>query len=155
MHVCPAGFGSSSVHHKPREEYWSGGPHDGRILRAEQRYCGGVAPQWNAFWQSTKEQQGAVPYCIAEDGTIQSYSYREFAQRFPHPGWVEHDPVDIWDCVVGCVRDVLGHAPRPTIASIGISNQRETVVAWDADTSEPLHNAIVWRAGVPPKDVRS
>jgi len=66
MHVCPAGFGSSSVHHKPREEYWSGGPHDGRILRAEQRYCGGVAPQWNAFWQSTKEQQGAVPYCIAE-----------------------------------------------------------------------------------------
>jgi len=46
---------------------------------------------------------------------------------------------------VGCVRDVLGHAPRPTIASIGISNQRETVVAWDADTSEPLHNAIVWQ----------
>lgn len=46
---------------------------------------------------------------------------------------------------MGCVRDVLGHAPRPTIASIGISNQRETVVAWDADTSEPLHNAIVWQ----------
>ncbi len=88
---------------------------------------------------------GSRAVLYRRDGTIAASSYREFTQRFPRPGWVEHDPVDIWDCVVGCVRDVLGHPPRPTIASIGITNQRETVVAWDADTSEPLHNAIVWQ----------
>ena len=79
------------------------------------------------------------------DGVPLASAYREFAQRFPRPGWVEHDPVEIWRAVVECVRDVLKQRPDETVACIGIANQRETVVAWDAETSQPLCNAIVWQ----------
>jgi glycerol kinase len=58
---------------------------------------------------------------------------------------VEHDAMDIWDCVAGCVRDVLGRRPEVSVMCIGITNQRETALAWDAETSLPLHNAIVWQ----------
>jgi len=72
---------------------------------------------------------------------------REFPQHFPQPGWVEHDPNDIWESQIGTVRDVLsqtGTKPEDVIA-IGITNQRETTIIWDRKTGKPVHNAIVWQ----------
>jgi glycerol kinase len=71
----------------------------------------------------------------------------EFAQHYPGPGWVEHDPEDIWRDVLAMARGVLargGVAPG-AVAAIGITNQRETVVLWDRATGEPVHRAIVWQ----------
>lgn len=70
-------------------------------------------------------------------------SYREFTQHFPQPGWVEHDADEIWDAVVLTLRDVL--AQVDDVAAIGITNQRETVVAWNKSTGEPYARAIVWQ----------
>jgi glycerol kinase len=72
---------------------------------------------------------------------------REFAQHFPRPGWVEHDAAEIWDVSRAVAKDALdaaGVAPAD-LRAIGITNQRETVVAWDRRTGEPLHRAIVWQ----------
>ena len=71
----------------------------------------------------------------------------EFAQHFPHSGWVEHDPQDLWDTTVSTCREVIDSAgiSPDQIASIGITNQRETVVVWDKNTGETLYNAIVWQ----------
>ncbi len=72
-------------------------------------------------------------------------SYREFTQHYPRPGWVEHDATEIWDAVVATVGDVLGQVGRDSVAAIGITNQRETVVAWNRSTGEPYGTAIVWQ----------
>ncbi|HEY1450069.1 MAG TPA: glycerol kinase GlpK [Solirubrobacteraceae bacterium] len=74
-------------------------------------------------------------------------AYREFAQHFPHPGWVEHDPREIWETTSAVAAAALGDAGvRPgDLAALGITNQRETVCVWDRDSGEPLHNAIVWQ----------
>jgi len=72
---------------------------------------------------------------------IVASGYREFGQIFPQPGWVEHDPLEIWESV----RALIAEVKRPGIVAIGITNQRETVVAWDRKTGKPLHNAIVWQ----------
>ncbi len=85
----------------------------------------------------------AVLYRV--DGRQIGSAYREFPQYFPRSGWVEHDPGEIWASVVECVRDVLDQAPDASVLCIGVTNQRETVVVWDGDTGEPLHNAIVWQ----------
>jgi len=84
--------------------------------------------------------------CMAftESGTVAASSYREFPQHFPRPGWVEHDPADIWDAVVVTVGETLKSLSQP-VAAIGITNQRETVVVWDRSDSHPLHRAIVWQ----------
>lgn len=80
-------------------------------------------------------------------GTIVASAYREFTQHFPQPGWVEHDAIEIWDRL----GDVLGEVGTElagrgeTVAAIGITDQRETVVVWDRTTGEPLHRAIVWQ----------
>mmetsp|Transcript_99096 Transcript_99096/g.191437 ORF Transcript_99096/g.191437 Transcript_99096/m.191437 type:complete len:536 (+) Transcript_99096:35-1642(+) len=70
----------------------------------------------------------------------------EFKQHYPQPGWVEHDPKEIMDTVVKCCQGVLSKASCSSadIAAIGITNQRETTVAWDRETGEPLHKALVW-----------
>ena len=70
---------------------------------------------------------------------------REFAQIYPQPGWVEHDPEELWDSVLGTAREVLSRARLDTadIAGIGIANQRETTVVWDRETGRALHHAIV------------
>ena len=71
----------------------------------------------------------------------------EFAQHYPQPGWVEHDPEDIWRDVLSTAREAIatsGVGVRD-IAGIGITNQRETVVVWDRATGEPIHRAIVWQ----------
>ncbi|MBN1857207.1 MAG: glycerol kinase GlpK [Dehalococcoidia bacterium] len=79
------------------------------------------------------------------DGTRIASSYREFSQYFPKPGWVEHNPLEIWDSVVGCITDVMAEASGVSVACVGITNQRETTVVWDVVSGEPLHNAIVWQ----------
>jgi glycerol kinase len=78
---------------------------------------------------------------------IVAVAQQEFAQHFPKPGWVEHDPDEIWAVVVATGRQAIDQAgikPRE-IAAIGITNQRETVVAWDRKTGKPVHKAIVWQ----------
>ncbi len=71
----------------------------------------------------------------------------EFTQHFPHSGWVEHDPEDIWSSTAGTCRAAIERAGLgpSDIAAIGITNQRETVVVWDRATGKPVHNAIVWQ----------
>jgi glycerol kinase len=72
---------------------------------------------------------------------------REFKQIYPHPGWIEHDPEDLWRTTLSTMQEVLGKAglgPRD-IASVGITNQRETTLVWNRATGEPIHNAIVWQ----------
>ena len=80
-------------------------------------------------------------------GDIVAVSQQEFTQYFPQPGWVEHDAEEIWTSQVSVARDVLkksGVDPRE-IAAMGITNQRETAVAWDKTTGKPVFHAIVWQ----------
>ncbi len=89
---------------------------------------------------------GVRTLAIDANGTKQGWSYREFPQYFPEPGWVEHDALEIWDAVAATLADVveqIGDAHR--IAAIGITNQRETTIVWDAHTGQPLHRALVWQ----------
>ena len=74
-------------------------------------------------------------------------AYREFAQHFPHPGWVEHDAAEIWEVTHAVAGEALSDAGvRPgELVAVGITNQRETVCVWDPHTLEPLHRAIVWQ----------
>ena len=71
----------------------------------------------------------------------------EFEQHFPNSGWVEHNPMDIWQTSLDTARQAIANAgvSAEQIASIGITNQRETTVIWDRQTGEPIHNAIVWQ----------
>ncbi len=80
-------------------------------------------------------------------GTIIAVAQKEFTQIFPKPGWVEHDPVEIWQSQLATAKEVLDTAKISAgdIAAIGITNQRETTVVWDRNTSEPIYNAIVWQ----------
>lgn len=81
------------------------------------------------------------------DGNVKATAYREIAQIYPQPGWVEHDPKEYWQTVLECTQEVLekGRVKSSEIAAIGITNQRETTILWDKDTGQPLHNAIVWQ----------
>ncbi|GMG96948.1 glycerol kinase GlpK [Tepidimicrobium xylanilyticum] len=81
------------------------------------------------------------------DGEIVQVAQSEFTQYYPKPGWVEHDPMEIWGTQSGVLRQVLETAGiRPhEIAAIGITNQRETTVVWDKNTGKPIYNAIVWQ----------
>lgn len=81
------------------------------------------------------------------DGEIVSIGQKEHEQIFPHPGWVEHNPLEIWDNVRFVVADALAKAQinRHALAAVGITNQRETTVVWDRKTGQPVYNAIVWQ----------
>ena len=80
-------------------------------------------------------------------GTIISTAQKEFTQYFPKPGWVEHDPIEIWSTQAGMAAEVTTKKGLngTNIAAIGITNQRETVVVWDKNTGKPVYNAIVWQ----------
>ena len=78
-------------------------------------------------------------------GKIKFSSYKEFRQIFPKPGWVEHDPIQIWKSVNSTIQDVLKKNPSVKIEAIGITNQRETTVVWDKETGKPICNAICWQ----------
>ena len=82
------------------------------------------------------------------DGNKVAISQQEFPQYFPQPGWVEHDPLEIWDSVQSVISNVMIKSQiKPyKIAAIGITNQRETTVIWDRHTGKPIYNAIVWQS---------
>ena len=84
---------------------------------------------------------------VFPDGRPSIGSYLEFEQHFPEPGWVEHDATEIWECVKRTLLDVIGQLPggAADVAAIGITNQRETVVAWSRSTGVPHGRAIVWQ----------
>ncbi len=90
---------------------------------------------------------GVRSIAFDENSTELAGQYREFTQYFPRPGWVEHDPEEIWQAMASTLAAVTAEleAADESIAGIGITNQRETVVAWDRRTGEPLHRAIVWQ----------
>jgi glycerol kinase len=87
--------------------------------------------------------------CLVFDlaGRVRGRAYSEFAQHFPRPGWVEHDPNEIWETTRRVASHALAdaRADPASVDAIGITNQRETVVAWDPDSGEPVHNALVWQ----------
>jgi glycerol kinase len=78
---------------------------------------------------------------------LRAVAQQEFAQHYPAPGWVEHDPEDLWTSALTCARQVLAKAGLGArdVAAIGITNQRETTLVWDRASGKPLHRAIVWQ----------
>ena len=90
---------------------------------------------------------GVRSFAVDEDGSLLGWSYREFPQYFPQPGWVEHDPDEIWTATVDTLTAVQAElaASGRSVTTIGITNQRETAVVWDRRTGRPLHRAIVWQ----------
>jgi glycerol kinase len=87
---------------------------------------------------------GVRAMAVDETGEVIGRSYREFGQHFPRPGWVEHDPDEIWAVTQEVLAEVVATLDVP-VAAIGITDQRETVVAWSRSTGRPLHRAIVWQ----------
>src|SRR6478736_1315525 len=90
---------------------------------------------------------GSTALVVAEDGSVLGRGYREIPQHFPQPGWVEHEPEDLFQAAIGAGRDAIsrsGVSPGD-IAGIGITDQRETVVLWERKTLRPLGRAIVWQ----------
>lgn len=83
------------------------------------------------------------------EGKTVSVSQKEFSQIFPQPGWVEHDPREIWSSQASTIIEALvkGRVRPADVAALGITNQRETTIVWDAETGEPVYNAIVWQDG--------
>lgn len=97
-----------------------------------------------AFDQGTTSSRALL---FDRDGRVVSTAQKEFRQIYPHPGWVEHDPREIWATQAGVAAEALMHAGVGgiDIAAIGITNQRETTIVWDRRTGEPVYNAIVWQ----------
>ncbi|MPY92758.1 MAG: glycerol kinase GlpK [Acidimicrobiia bacterium] len=87
---------------------------------------------------------GVRAFAVDEAGRPAGSSYREFPQHYPRPGWVEHDASDIWLAVQGTLASLVAELDQP-IAAVGITNQRETVLAWSRRTGRPLSPAIVWQ----------
>ena len=98
-------------------------------------------------WRSTRAPPRRGRSCSRRELTIVAAAQQEFAQHYPAPGWVEHDPEDIWRTTLATGREALARAgARPAdVAAIGIANQRETTLIWDRRTGEPIHRAIVWQ----------
>lgn len=97
-----------------------------------------------ALDQGTSSSRSIV---FHRDGTVMAMAQREFRQIYPQPGWVEHDPLEIWQSQLATAREVLDHAGlrASDIKAIGITNQRETTVVWHRKTGKPVYNAIVWQ----------
>jgi glycerol kinase len=88
---------------------------------------------------------GVRSRAVFTDDTPRVTSYQEFAQHFPTPGWVEHDATEIWEAVVATLSSVISDVGQDNVAAIGLTNQRETVLAWNRATGVPYGNAIVWQ----------
>jgi glycerol kinase len=84
---------------------------------------------------------------FSRNAEVVAHAKEEFPQHYPHPGWVEHDPEDIWRSALAVAKEALSEAEAKggRVAAIGITNQRETVVVWDRKTGAPVMNAIVWQ----------
>ena len=88
---------------------------------------------------------GIACMVVDAEGRVRSRAYSEFGQSFPKPGWVEHDPDEIWATTCRVARNALAGARQVEVCAIGIANQRETVAIWDRETLAPLAPAIVWQ----------
>ncbi len=97
-----------------------------------------------ALDQGTSSSRAIV---FDKDGTTRAVSQKEFTQIFPQPGWVEHNPMEIWSSQASVIAEAITSIDINglNIAAIGITNQRETTIVWDAQTGEPVYNAIVWQ----------
>src|SRR6478736_3338956 len=88
---------------------------------------------------------GSTVLVLDEQLQVRGRGYKELRQIYPQPGWVEHDPEDIWASVVDALGQALKGIDAKSIAAVGITNQRETAVIWDRKTGKAAHNAIVWQ----------
>lgn len=88
---------------------------------------------------------GVRTVAIDETGSIRARAYQEFPQYFPQPGWVEHDPEEIFAATLSTLASVVSEFSVSEIVAMGITNQRETVVVWDRATGNIPHRAIVWQ----------
>ena len=89
---------------------------------------------------------GSTVLLIDAGGEITAHGYREFTQHYPRPGWVEHDPVEIWEVTHQIIADLMNaQGVADEIVAIGVTNQRETTVVWERGTGHPIHPAIVWQ----------
>ena len=97
-----------------------------------------------SFDQGTTSSRAII---FNKNGSPVSVAQKEFEQIFPKPGWVEHDPGEIWSSQISVAAEVVSKAKLKSddIQAIGITNQRETTVVWDRETGEPVYNAIVWQ----------
>ena len=97
-----------------------------------------------ALDQGTSSSRAIV---FDHDGRIRSVAQQEFTQHFPQPGWVEHDPMEIWASEAAVIAQAISQigVNGEDLAAIGITNQRETTIVWDAETGVPVYNAIVWQ----------
>ncbi|MFH1000906.1 MAG: glycerol kinase GlpK [Bacteroidota bacterium] len=97
-----------------------------------------------ALDQGTTSSRAIV---FSRNGEIKSVAQKEFTQIFPKPGWVEHDPFEIWSSQVSVAAEAISkiNLSEQQIAAIGITNQRETTIVWDRKTGKPVYNAIVWQ----------
>ncbi len=97
-----------------------------------------------ALDQGTSSSRAIV---FDKDGNTKAVSQKEFTQIFPQPGWVEHNPMEIWSSQASVIAEAITSIDINglDIAAIGITNQRETTIVWDADTGDPVYNAIVWQ----------
>jgi len=80
------------------------------------------------------------------NGRIVNISQKEFTQLYPYPGWVEHNPLEIWETQLNAAKEAIKYINVSEIACIGITNQRETTILWDKNTGKPVYNAIVWQS---------
>jgi glycerol kinase len=88
---------------------------------------------------------GVRALAVDESARVVAIAYRELTQHFPRPGWVEHDATEIWGLVEETLVELVSGLGTQTVAAVGITNQRETAVAWDRRSGGPLHQAIVWQ----------
>ena len=97
-----------------------------------------------ALDQGTSSSRAIV---FDENGQTKAVAQKEFTQIFPKPGWVEHNPMEIWSSQASVIAEAITSIDINglDIAAIGITNQRETTIVWDAETGEPVYNAIVWQ----------
>ena len=97
-----------------------------------------------AFDQGTTSSRAIV---FDRNGLPVATAQKEFTQFYPKPGWVEHDPEEIWSTQAGVAQEAITKAglESSNIAAIGITNQRETTVVWNRKTGKPVYNAIVWQ----------
>jgi glycerol kinase len=91
---------------------------------------------------------GSTALVFGRDGAVAGRAYSEFTQHYPQPGWVEHDPEEIWQVSLRVMADALAAAGvgPGELRAVGITNQRETTVVWDRKTGRPVHRAIVWQS---------